>query len=70
MLGPADLPQIGVALLALVDILALLGGLFFLWRAMRRAWRFVRVVRRTSFKSAFRSSRLVAQRQAMRVRWI
>jgi hypothetical protein len=66
MIGPADLSSVGVALLALVDILALFGGLFFLWRAIRRAWRFARQARRRSLTAAFRSSRHVAQRQAMR----
>lgn len=66
MLGPADLSSVGVALLALVDILALLGGFFFLGRAIRRLWRFIGHARRKSVKAAFRSSRQVAQRQAMR----
>ena len=55
-----------VALLALVDALALLGGLFLVWRAVKRFWRFCGVARRKSLEAAFRGVRQVSWRQAMR----
>ena len=51
---------------AAVLLLALLGAAVFLWRGARRAWRFIRVARATSFRVAVRRTRFVAQRQAYR----
>lgn len=64
MRGPVI--DISVALLALVDVLALLAGIFFIWRAMKRFLRFARAAHRTSFEAAYRAVRQVSLRQAMR----
>jgi hypothetical protein len=55
-----------LTLVALVDVIALLGAVIFLWRGARRAWRFVRLAGRTSVGTALRRSRFVAARQAFR----
>ena len=52
--------------LAIVDLLALIGGFFFIWRALRRAWRFADLARHTSFGTARRRGRHQAHRQALR----
>lgn len=66
MAGPTDPSFAGVALLAVVDVLALLGGFLFVWRALKRLWRFAGVVRRESLEIALRRVRQVSCRQAMR----
>ena len=55
-----------LTVVALVDVLALLGAAIFLWRGARRAWRFVRLAGRTSLGTALRRSRFLAARQAFR----
>src|SRR5690348_9009422 len=59
-------PGISLALLAIIDVLALLGGFFFVWRSARRVLRFAAQVRRVSLKAAIRSSRRTSHRQATR----
>ncbi|HEX8841587.1 MAG TPA: hypothetical protein VF757_04735 [Sphingomicrobium sp.] len=60
------LAQTPIAIFAVVYVIALLGTLFFLWRAARRGWRFMQLARATSFEAAVRRGRLVAHRQAVR----
>ncbi|MCW3796193.1 hypothetical protein OMW55_00010 [Sphingomonas sp. BN140010] len=49
---------------SIVSALALAGAVFFILRATRRAWRFVRLARSSSYASAMRRGRLIAHRQA------
>ncbi len=51
---------------AAVDLLALVSASIFMWRAARRAWRFIRLSRSASVRTAVRRSRLSAHRQAFR----
>ena len=55
-----------LAVFAFVDLVAIAGGVFFLWRAMRRTWRFARRARRSSFSAALAKGRHTAHRQAYR----
>jgi hypothetical protein len=66
MVGFANASSISLLLLAFVDAVALLGGLVFTWRALKRLRRFAAVVRKKSFEVAVRSVRHVSTRQAMR----
>lgn len=59
-------PATSLALLAIVDALALIGGFFFIWRAARRGLRFVAHARRVSLGAAVRSARRTSHRQATR----
>jgi hypothetical protein len=55
-----------LALLALVDVLALIGSVLFVWRAVKRLWRFAGAARRNSLEVALRRVRQISCRQAMR----
>ena len=55
-----------VGLLALVDVVALIGGFVFVWRGVKRLGRFGGTARRTSVEAALRGVRHVSCRQAMR----
>jgi hypothetical protein len=55
-----------LALLALVDLLSLIGSLLFVWRAAKRLWRFAGAARRSSLEVALRRVRHISCRQAMR----
>jgi len=61
-----DASVISLALLALVDVVALVGGLVFTWRALKRLRRFVAVAQRESPEVASRRLRHVSLRQAAR----
>ena len=52
--------------LALVDCLALIGGLYALWRSAKRARRFVALALRSSLAAAVRRSQFTSRRQAMK----
>ena len=52
MVGVADASLISLALLALVDVVALVGGLVFTWRALKRLSRFAAIARRESLEVA------------------
>jgi hypothetical protein len=66
MVGVADASLISLALLALVDVVALVGGLVFTWRALKRLRRFAAIARRESLEVALRRLRHVSCRQAAR----
>jgi hypothetical protein len=66
MVGLANASSISLALLALVDVMALVGGLVFTWRALKRLRRFAAVARSQSLALAHRRLRHVSCRQAMR----
>jgi hypothetical protein len=53
-------------IIAAIDVLVLAGAAVFMWRSARRGWRFIRLSQRTSFGTALRRHRFVAQRQAFR----
>ena len=55
-----------MTIFAAVDLLALVGSIFFIWRAARRMWRFIGVWRLTSFRRALWRSRHAALKQAFR----
>jgi hypothetical protein len=61
-----DAAKSEMVVFAIVYLLAFLGSCLFVWRAVRRLWRFLRICRRTTVKSAFRRSRQAAHRQAFR----
>jgi hypothetical protein len=55
-----------LVLLAIVDVLVLMGAFIFTWRAVRRWWRLAQRARRTSLKAAIRAARRTSHRQAYR----
>lgn len=66
MAGPADAAMTSLVLLALVDALALAAGVVFVWRAVKRLWRFAGAARRNSLDVALRRARHISCRQTMR----